>query len=153
MPSPPLYSQKPRSEPSASPDREFDEQDDDGFINRPRENRVASSRSPSPPAKRPRYDEQTRPNTSPEEIYNGLSKPSESALPRELSISILNVEPLDEFIKEIADFIWTKIYEANVSGNTQVEVEAKLGIIRDRRTGERIALPTMSEISQFVNFS
>jgi polynucleotide 5'-triphosphatase len=61
-----------------------------------------------------------------------------------LSLSILGVEPLDEFIKEIADFIHHMIVtRPDFVGN--VEVEAKIGILRDRVTGQRIALPVLVE--------
>lgn len=63
---------------------------------------------------------------------------------------MLNVEPLDEFVREIGDFIYTKITEANVQGNVQVEVEAKLGFLRDRRSRERLLLPTMTETSKLI---
>ena len=128
-----------------SSENEFDEEDEDGFINKPRQPRSITTRSPSPPAKRPRYDDSA---VGREEKSNGSSNFSDPSIPKELSISILNVEPLDEFIREVADFIWTKIMEANVQGNVQVEVEARLGILRDRRTRERLLLPSMNETSR-----
>ncbi|RDB19032.1 mRNA-capping enzyme subunit beta [Hypsizygus marmoreus] len=61
-----------------------------------------------------------------------------------LSLSILGVEPLDEFIKEIADFIHHMIMtRPDMGGN--VEVEAKIGVLRDKMTGQRIALPVLVE--------
>lgn len=61
-----------------------------------------------------------------------------------LSLSILGVEPLDEFIKEIADFIHHMIFtRPDIAGN--VEVEAKIGILRDRMSGQRIVLPVLVE--------
>ncbi|KAF8158042.1 CYTH-like domain-containing protein [Crassisporium funariophilum] len=50
-----------------------------------------------------------------------------------LSLSILGVEPLDEFIKEIADFVHHMI------------VEAKVGVLRERGGGGRIGLPVLVE--------
>ncbi|KAF8073911.1 CYTH-like domain-containing protein [Lyophyllum atratum] len=67
-----------------------------------------------------------------------------------LSLSILGVEPLDEFIKEIADFIHHMIVTrpreqdgSFVVGN--VEVEAKIGVLRDKSTSQRIMLPVLVE--------
>ncbi|KAF8645174.1 hypothetical protein AX16_008001 [Volvariella volvacea WC 439] len=71
----------------------------------------------------------------------------ESNLPP-LSPSILGIEPFDEFIKEIADFVAHKINN-RPDVQAKVEVEAKLGVIRDR-SGQRIKLPILVETSQFV---
>ncbi|KAF9077505.1 mRNA capping enzyme [Rhodocollybia butyracea] len=66
-----------------------------------------------------------------------------SSLPP-LSLSILGVEPLDEFIKEIADFIHHMISSRpDLPGN--VEVEAKIGILRERGGGGRVFLPVLVE--------
>ncbi|KAJ3784604.1 CYTH-like domain-containing protein [Lentinula aff. detonsa] len=65
-----------------------------------------------------------------------------SSLPP-LSLSILGVEPLDEFIKEIADFVHHMIVtRPDLPGN--VEVEAKIGLLRDRGGG-RMFLPVLVE--------
>ncbi|KAJ4001651.1 CYTH-like domain-containing protein [Lentinula boryana] len=65
-----------------------------------------------------------------------------SSLPP-LSLSILGVEPLDEFIKEIADFIHHMIVtRPDLPGN--VEVEAKIGLLRERGGG-RMFLPVLVE--------
>jgi polynucleotide 5'-triphosphatase len=61
-----------------------------------------------------------------------------------LSLSILGVEPLDEFIKEIADFIHHQI-TMRPEGPGHVEVEAKVGILRDKMSGQRLALPVLVE--------
>ncbi|KIK91592.1 hypothetical protein PAXRUDRAFT_149164 [Paxillus rubicundulus Ve08.2h10] len=63
-----------------------------------------------------------------------------------LSVSILGVEPLDEFIREIADFVHhTIMNRPNMGPDAKVEVEAKLGVLRDRNTGKRLALPVLVE--------
>ena len=70
-----------------------------------------------------------------------------------LSLSILGVEPLDEFIKEIADFIHHMIMV--VSPNYppgRIEVEAKVGVLRDRTSGRRFELPVLVETSMFCGF-
>lgn len=74
---------------------------------------------------------------------------SGSSLPP-LSLSILGVEPLDEFIREIADFVHHKITtRPNMHPQAKVEVEAKLGVLRDRSTGQRLMLPVLVETSLF----
>jgi len=71
---------------------------------------------------------------------------SSSATLPPLSLSILGVEPLDEFIKEIADFIHHMIVtRPDIAG--QVEVEAKVGVLRERGSGQRLALPVLVETS------
>lgn len=66
-----------------------------------------------------------------------------------LSLSILGVEPLDEFIKEIADFIHHMITSRpDLPG--LVEVEAKIGLLRERGGGGRVLLPILVETSMCV---
>ncbi|KAF5360375.1 hypothetical protein D9756_004919 [Leucocoprinus leucothites] len=63
-----------------------------------------------------------------------------------LSLSILGVEPLDEFVKEVADFVYHMI--TVVSPNYppgKIEVEAKVGILRDKQSGRRLELPVLVE--------
>lgn len=97
--------------------------------------------SDSPPTKRARR------SASSSEVNingNGMSGSSTSLPP--LSLSILGVEPLDEFIKEIADFVHHMILtRPDVAG--QVEVEAKIGLLRDKVSGQRLALPVLVETS------
>ncbi|KAJ7505436.1 CYTH-like domain-containing protein [Mycena galericulata] len=62
-----------------------------------------------------------------------------------LSLSILGVEPLDEFIKEIADFIHYTILNRPPDLQGNVEVEAKVGLLRDRASGQRLMLPVLVE--------
>ncbi|KAG1872369.1 CYTH-like domain-containing protein [Suillus subalutaceus] len=62
-----------------------------------------------------------------------------------LSLSILGVEPLDEFIREIADFVHHMIVTRPIHPDAKVEVEAKLGILRDRTSGQRLVLPVLVE--------
>lgn len=66
-----------------------------------------------------------------------------------LSLSILGVEPVDEFIREVADFIYHMIgmRPRDVPG-AMVEVEAKIGILRDRLSGNRLNLPVLTETSK-----
>ncbi|KAG8904789.1 mRNA-capping enzyme subunit beta [Tulasnella sp. 403] len=60
--------------------------------------------------------------------------------PEPLEASILCAEPLDEFVMEIADWV-----HRNAQGRSNVEVEAKVGMIIDTRSDERINLPVSSE--------
>lgn len=78
---------------------------------------------------------------------NGYSSDT-TALPP-LSLSILGVEPLDEFIREVADFIHYQISTRPQDLTGAVEVEAKVGILRDRDTGKRLQLPVLTETSTF----
>lgn len=94
----------------------------------------------SRPSKRIRgdeYEDEERPNGH-----------GERPLPP-MSLSILGVEPLDEFIREIADFVYTLINEKPESLKGAIEVEARIGIIRDRNTGGRLALPVTCETGEY----
>ncbi|KAI0784785.1 CYTH-like domain-containing protein [Abortiporus biennis] len=102
-------------------------------------------RSPSPPAQHQAYSRSMSSKPT-----NG--HPPSSALPP-LSLSILGVEPIDEFIREVADFIHHTITTTNFSselyGSTSaqphVEVEAKIGILKDKMSGQRLQLPVLTE--------
>ena len=64
-----------------------------------------------------------------------------------LSPSIIGVEPLDEFIREIADFIHYHIYNRPQDAAGAVEVEAKIGVLRERGGDQRLQLPVLVETS------
>lgn len=64
-----------------------------------------------------------------------------------LSLSILGVEPLDEFIREIADFVHHLITTRPPDLQGEIEVEAKMGVIKDRGTGSKLQLPVLVETS------
>lgn len=117
-----------------------------------------SEREPTPPpAKRARQTGSARSaSTNPkhESITPTISSTSTSPIMNNpsnlppLSVSILGVEPLDEFIREIADFVHhTVTTKANIGLDARVEVEAKLGILRDRISGQRISMPVRVETS------
>jgi len=99
--------------------------------------------STSPPLKRARRG--PSPDPTPDDSSNGHPPPA--PLPP-LSLSILGVEPLDEFIREIADWvhhmIMTRPGAAEYPGG-KVEVEAKIGVLRDRGSGARFVLPVLVE--------
>ena len=71
-----------------------------------------------------------------------------------LSLSILGVEPVDEFIREVADFIYHMIgiRPRDIPGAV-VEVEAKIGILRDRLSGNRLNLPVLTETSKPITLA
>jgi polynucleotide 5'-triphosphatase len=70
-----------------------------------------------------------------------------------LSLSILGVEPLDEFIKEIADFIHHMIMTRPQDLQGKVEVEAKIGVLKERGGSNRLFLPVLVETSMCVDFA
>ncbi|THH16859.1 hypothetical protein EW146_g3830, partial [Bondarzewia mesenterica] len=83
--------------------------------------------------------------SSPSDRTNGNGYPSTSPTLPPLSLSILGVEPLDEFIREMADFIHHAIMNRPPNLQGQVEVEAKIGVLRDKGTGQRLRLPVLVE--------
>ena len=96
--------------------------------------------------------EQDRPpkrarHSPPPSKANGNGHPPERTLPP-LSLSILGVEPLDEFIREVADWI-QHVVTTRQEHEGAVEVEAKIGVLRDQ-TGQRYSLPVLTEASTFV---
>ncbi|KAH9925358.1 mRNA triphosphatase CET1 [Epithele typhae] len=93
------------------------------------------------PAKRARY---SSPSSSAMHNGNRSSRSPGGPLPL-LSPSIIGVEPLDEFIREIADFIHYTISTRPPDAGGAVEVEAKIGVLKDRSSGQRIQLPVLVE--------
>jgi hypothetical protein len=77
---------------------------------------------------------------------DGHERPASGTLPS-LSLSILGVEPIDEFIKEIADFIHHMITTRPDHPRGVIEVEARVGILRDKHSGQRVGLPVLVETS------
>ncbi|GJE88498.1 mRNA capping enzyme [Phanerochaete sordida] len=61
-----------------------------------------------------------------------------------LSLSILGVEPMDEFIREVADFLHHMITTRPDRGGV-VEIEAKVGVLRDKGSGQRLNFPVLVE--------
>lgn len=68
-----------------------------------------------------------------------------------LSLSILGVEPLDEFIREIADFVHEKIMRVPNAQGT-IEVEAKLGLLKFKEMDARLDRPVRVETSELNIF-
>ncbi|KAI0632523.1 mRNA capping enzyme [Trametes polyzona] len=106
-----------------------------------------SERESDRPTKRPRHSAPSAPSQT-MHATNGNGHAPEvtggGALPP-LSLSILGVEPLDEFIRDVADFIHHHICTRPMDLGGVVEVEARIGIIRERDTGKRLQLPVRTE--------
>ena len=90
-----------------------------------------------------------RPSPSDRAGTNGRNATSSSVLPP-LSLSILGVEPLDEFIREVADFIHHSITTRPAELQGDIEVEAKIGVLKERATGNRLQLPILVETSMII---
>lgn len=110
-----------------------------------KEQHSASENDAHRPLKRARH---SPPPTSTQESpnRNGNGSSNGYSLPL-LSLSILGVEPLDEFIREVADFVHHMI-TTRPEGAGQVEVEAKIGVLRDKLSGQRVQLPVLVETSE-----
>jgi len=102
--------------------------------------RRRSSSPGEPSSKRTRYSPSHANGGS-----NGHQMTSNSSL-SPLSLSILGVEPLDEFILTIADWVHQLIGTvADRQDGSQVEVEAKLGVLKYKVGNDRLHLPVMTE--------
>ncbi|KAI0056172.1 hypothetical protein BV25DRAFT_1921181 [Artomyces pyxidatus] len=66
-------------------------------------------------------------------------------------LSILGFEPLDEFIREVADFVLHTINARPPDLQGLVEVEAKTGVLRGKQSGRRLALPVLSKMIRKTN--
>ncbi|KAL1914671.1 uncharacterized protein VTP21DRAFT_8082 [Calcarisporiella thermophila] len=84
----------------------------------------------NPPRKRTRTEENDQEN-------NGQSSNTREL--ERLEPSIFNLQPLDETVRAVGDFLYGYVDRPNV------EIEAKLGVLIDKRTNERIQLPVMVE--------
>lgn len=83
---------------------------------------------------------------------NHIPEPSTNPYRFPLEPSFLNMEPQDEFIKEIAD--WVSYMS---SGRPNIEIEAKFGVVLDKGTGNRTVhrMGILVETSkyQIINFN
>ncbi|KAH9002556.1 mRNA capping enzyme [Lactarius hatsudake] len=103
---------------------------------------VSGSESDADHSQRPQ--KRARRSSSSDRVRTNSKAATSSILPP-LSLSILGVEPLDEFIREIADFIHHLITTRPPDLQGEIEVEAKIGVIKDRGTGSRLQLPVLVE--------
>ncbi|CAG8454455.1 9244_t:CDS:2 [Paraglomus occultum] len=60
-------------------------------------------------------------------------------LPRRLELSILGGRPVNDLVKVVSDFLYKYINEPNI------EIEAKLGVLIDKNTKNRLFLPVACE--------
>lgn len=68
-----------------------------------------------------------------------------------MSHSFIGVEPIDEFIIEIADWIHNLVRSRPRGGPPGViEVEAKLGMLKYKSSEERVKFPVLTETSAFL---
>lgn len=106
---------------------------------------ASASPSVSAPRKRPRRSSSPPPNGH---ATRSPPRAPDAPLPA-LSLSILGVEPIDEFIREIADFVHRMILTRPPGLRGNVEVEAKIGVLKDKASGQRIGLPVLVESSAY----
>ena len=91
---------------------------------------------------------QKRLRTSPSpDRPNGNGHTSMSLPP--LSVSILGVETLDELISEVAEFVNNMIMNRATELKGQVEVEEKIGVLKDKGNGRRIEITVLVENSEW----
>ncbi|PCH39732.1 mRNA triphosphatase CET1 [Wolfiporia cocos MD-104 SS10] len=114
--------------------------DDSAYDQRPPK-RARRTPPPAPhlSASQPGYSSSTTSNG-----HTGTNGASRASPLPPLSLSILGVEPLDEFIREVADWVHHMIGQRPDGAGT-VEVEAKIGILRDKATSQRLQLPMLVE--------
>lgn len=123
-------------------------------LKRPRTSPPSSSphhlaMNPPPPPHPP------RPTSSSSSTSSTSSKPVSSARPlapppppppASLEPSVFNVEPIDEFTREVADWLWG--FCSGLEWD-KVEIEAKIGLLVDHRQGgQRVYLPVPTEASK-----
>lgn len=142
---------RPRTSSSSSPSLSF------GTMNPP----------PPPPPPPPAHAPTSTSNVPPARPMSSSSSTSTSSLttrqhaPRppvapvppsnSLEPSIFNVEPIDEFTREVADWLWG--FCAPLDWD-KVEIEAKVGMLVDSRNGnQRVYLPVPTEASTFPSLS
>ncbi|GAA6060867.1 hypothetical protein JCM10212_006247 [Sporobolomyces blumeae] len=102
--------------------------------------RPSSSRQPLPPPPPPPSASASAPSASTPASAPHLARRG-SELP--LEPSVFNVEPIDEFTREVADWLWG--FCAPLDWD-KVEIEAKIGLLVDSRAGgSRVYLPVPTE--------
>ncbi|CAB4382587.1 unnamed protein product [Rhizophagus irregularis] len=77
-----------------------------------------------------------------EETSNGLVQHQSSRiplLPKELEPSIFGIQPNNDFVRVVSDFLYNHVRKGDV------EIEAKLGVLLDKVNRERIKLPVFCE--------
>jgi hypothetical protein len=95
------------------------------------------------PAKRSLPEDSPTSNSSNAAKLQKEAPPAQQQLLK-LSKSIFLVEPLENNLKLISDFIYKHLNKPHL------EIEAKFGIIIDKETRQRIRFPTMSEVGNII---
>lgn len=114
---------------------------------------ISSDSDHDKPAKRARHSTSSPlSSASTSQNPNGNGHRHSSVLPP-LSLSILGVEPFDEFIREVADFIHHMIVTRPPDTPGTIEVEAKIGVLKDRNSGQRLQFPVLVETSASIFFA
>ncbi|GAA5838057.1 hypothetical protein JCM5353_003382 [Sporobolomyces roseus] len=121
---PPAKRQRPSSSPSSEPSS-LPTQMPPPSNTHPRSRPTSSSAHRPPPPPPP-------PNV-----------PRRSSGESKLEPSVFNVEPIDEFTREVADWLWGFCSQLDWD---KVEIEAKIGLLVDQRQGgQRVYLPVPTE--------
>jgi hypothetical protein len=89
----------------------------------PGQNGLGTNHAPPPPS-----------NRAPPTTDSGTWEPS-----------IDNTEPYDEIVRKLCDFLFENVVTAPPEVASMIEVEAKLGILIDQNTQQRIFLPVQTE--------
>ena len=97
------------------------------------------------PTKRPRETP-----TPPGSAELKKARVSPSGMPP-MSHSFIGVEPVDEFVIEIADWIHNLVRNRPRGGPPGViEVEAKLGLLKYKTSEDRVQFPVLTETSKLL---
>ncbi|GAA5943634.1 mRNA triphosphatase [Sporobolomyces koalae] len=98
----------------------------------------------NPPPPRPSSSSSSSNTSAPSSSFSKPPAPtSATRAPPPLEPSVFNVEPIDEFTREVADWLWG--FCAPLDWD-KVEIEAKIGLLVDNKSGgQRVYLPVPTE--------
>ncbi|CAG8702096.1 6574_t:CDS:2, partial [Funneliformis mosseae] len=85
--------------------------------------------------KRCRTEGDEEEETSSKSKTNGIG----SKIPAVLEDSIFGIQPVNDFVRVVSDFLYYHV------GREHIEIEAKLGVLVNKQTRERINLPVNCE--------
>ncbi|KAL7410420.1 CYTH-like domain-containing protein [Mrakia frigida] len=115
---------RPRTDASSDSHEEEEEERTNGHQIDPQQ-----SNPPPPPAPAPQQQQYYQQQHQPQPPPSGPLQPS-----------FFGVEPFDDFTRRVGDWIWSMS-----RGRDNVEIEAKVGTLRDSTTHQRIHLPVLTE--------
>ncbi|KAJ2080800.1 mRNA-capping enzyme subunit beta [Coemansia sp. RSA 988] len=72
--------------------------------------------------------------------YNSIPLETRPQSPVRLEQNIFGTRPAEDIVRVVADFVFT-----HMKDRTNIEIEGKLGRLVDKKTGQRISLPVVSE--------